>query len=439
VALPSKAPFEAHTESVPDGWHIALDPRTRLLHRGRVLLTPTGRLLRLGPGGPAAIASLATGQGGPAARKLGRTLLNAGAGHPRPLAQDASDVLVVIPVKDRVAELTRCLASLTGDVLVVDDGSLDPAAVRSVCERFGARYTHRANGGPAAARNTAIPLLDRDFVLFLDSDCVAPPGLLESLRGHFLDEAVGAVAPRVVGGHRSPLDLGPRPAAVRPGSEVSYVPTAALAVRVRALVAFDEQLRYGEDVDLVWRLVDAGWQVRYDPAVVVQHTEPARLTDRLVRRYRYGTAAAPLSQRHPTRLAHLVLPPWTTAIVGLLLLRRPVLAAGVAAWSVRKLDEHLEDLPVSAMVVAQSVGGTALGLGRALALLGPLGWLLARDQRAAALLVAPPLLEWWQRRPDVDPLRYSGSALLAQAAYGAGVLAGCARERTLVPLLPRRP
>jgi len=32
-------------------------------------------------------------------------------------------------------------------------------------------------------------------------------------------------------------------------------------------------------------------------------------------RYHYGTAAAPLSRRHPDRLAHLVLPPWPTVVV----------------------------------------------------------------------------------------------------------------------------
>ncbi len=381
---------------------------------------------------------LLAGRGGPAASRLGRTLLDAGAAHPRPAARPAADVTVVVPVKDRAAELARCLAALDADVLAVDDGSDDPGAVEEVCRRFGATYVHRRNGGPAAARNTAIPLLTKDFVAFVDSDCVLPPGWLESLRGHFEDPAVGAVAPRVVGGARSPLDLGPRAAAVRPGGEVAYVPTAALVVRRTALTPFDEQLRYGEDVDLVWRLVDAGWQVRYDPSVVVEHAEPRSLPRRLARRFRYGTAAAPLSRRHPTRLAHLVLPPWPTAVVALLLARRPALAAGVAVWSTRRLDRHLQDLPTSARVVAASAGGTAIGLGRALAMAGPLGWVLARDRRVAALLVAPPLLEWVQRRPATGPARYTGTVLLGQAAYGAGVLAGCLRHRTLVPLVPRR-
>ena len=424
---------------MPQGWRVVLDPRTRVLHGGRTLLSPTGRLLKLSAQAPQALEALNRGAGDEKARTLARTLLDSGAAHPLPDRVPAGDVTVVIPVKDRVTELDRCLAALDADVLVVDDGSVEDVA--AVCHRHGARYVRRDNGGPAAARNTALPLLDKDFVAFLDSDCVAPEHWLEDLRGHFADPSVGAVAPRVQGGPRSPLDLGPRPADVRPGGTVSYVPTAALLVRRAALQPFDEALRYGEDVDAVWRMLDAGWVIRYDPRVVVRHTEPVRLRDRLARRFRYGTAAAPLAVRHPTRLAHLVLPPWSTAIVALLLLRRPTLAAGVAAWSVRTLDRHLADLPASTRVVVASAGGTALGLGRALALVGPLAlcgpatW----RRRAAALLVAPALLEWRQRRPDTDPVRYVAASLLDQAAYGAGVAAGCVRERTVVPLLPRRP
>ena len=181
------------------------------------------------------------------------------------------------------------------------------------------RYVHRENGGPAAARNTALPLLGREFVAFVDSDCRPDAAALARLRGHLDDPAVGAAAPRMASGRRSPLDLGPHPAGVAPGAAVAYVPTACLVVRLAALPRFDEQLRYGEDVDLVWRITDAGWQVRYDPSIEVAHDEPVRLIERLVRRFRYGTSAAPLSERHPDRLAHVVLAPWPAAVVALLL------------------------------------------------------------------------------------------------------------------------
>ena len=70
----------------------------------------------------------------------------------------------------------------------------------------------------------------------------------------------------------SPLDLGPEPARVRAGTRVSYVPAAAIVCRVdaiREIGGFDEALRFGEDVDLVWRLDAAGWRCRYEPVATV--------------------------------------------------------------------------------------------------------------------------------------------------------------------------
>lgn len=415
---------------------LVLDPRTLRLPGDRAVLSPTGRLLRLADG---ALARALAGEPAPAVRALADVLVDAGAAHPLPEPHPADDVTVVVPVKDRPTALARCLAALAGaDVLVVDDGSVDAVAVAQVCRAYGARLVRRDNGGPAAARNTALPLLDKGFVAFLDSDCVPPPGWLEALRGHLEDERVAAVAPRVSGAGRSPLDQGPHPGLVRPGSPVGYVPTAALLVRRSALTPFDEALRYGEDVDLVWRTVAAGWQVRYDPRVVVAHEEPARLVDRLVRRYRYGTSAAPLSDRHPGAVTHLVVPPWPTAAVALLLARRPVLALAVAGVTAARLQRHLGDPATTARVTARSVAGTAEGLGRALSLAGPPAWAAAaRRPRVALLLALPFVTEWWRRRPAVGPLRYTAIALGDQAAYGAGVVAGCARHRTWRPLRPR--
>jgi mycofactocin system glycosyltransferase len=421
--------------TVPAGWRVVLDPRTRWLDE-RTLLSPTGRLLRLAKSGPAAVAALPRGAHTDAERRLTRTLLDAGAAHPRPLPHPADDVTVVIPVKDRTAELDRCLAALAhDDVVVVDDGSTEDVA--AVCARHGATRVRRANGGPAAARNTALPLLHKPFVAFLDSDCVPPQGWLAALRGHLEDPYVVAVAPRVVGGPRSPLDLGPHEGAVRPGTAIGYVPTAALLVRRDALTPFDEDLRYGEDVDLVWRLCDAGGTIRYDPAVVVQHTEPPLLAARLQRRYRYGTSAAPLSRRHPDHLVHLVLPPWPTAVLALLLARHPKAAVATAALAAARVDRQVHDLPTSVRLVAEATAGTASGLGRFLALAGPAAWLAARDRRVAALLLAPVLQEWWLRRPAEDPLTYAARALLDQSAYGVGVATGCVRGRTARPLRPR--
>ncbi len=61
-----------------------------------------------------------------------------------------------------------------------------------------------------------------------------------------------------------------------------------------------------------------------------------------------------------------------------------------------------------------------------------------RTRKAAALaLVLPALGDWVPDRGALDPLRFAALHVADDAAYGAGVWAGCARERTVTPLLPR--
>jgi hypothetical protein len=46
------------------------------------------------------------------------------------------------------------------------------------------------------------------------------------------------------------------------------------------------------------------------------------------------------------------------------------------------------------------------------------------------------LLDWADRRPPLDPVRYVAARLLDDAAYSLGVWQGCIRRRTVRPLLP---
>ena len=54
----------------------------------------------------------------------------------------------------------------------------------------------------------------------------------------------------------------------------------------------------------------------------------------------------------------------------------------------------------------------------------------------AALVVTPPLLDWLDRRPPLDPARYVAARLLDDLGYSLGVWQGCAGRRTIRPLLP---
>jgi mycofactocin glycosyltransferase len=346
--------------------------------------------------------------------------------------------------------------------VVVDDGSSDVSSIAAICRSHGAACVRRRRaGGPAAARNAALPMVTTELIAFLDSDCVADEEWLQTLSAHFADPLVGAVAARIrplaharntvldrFAYARTPLDMGPAESLVVPHGRVRYVPTAALMVRRDAIGrGFDERLRYGEDVDLVWRLHDAGWRIRYEPRAVIRHEEPHTWRALFGRRMRYGTSAAALSRRHPMRLAHFVLAPLPAATVALLLLRRTRAAHLLAGAHVIAIARRLRTVGVplreSVPLGVGTLGHTLVALGRggtmfaAPALLS--GLRTRRGRRAcAALLLAQPMVEFMRQRPRLDPVTWTVACIADDVAYGLGVWRGCVRERTVAPLIPRR-
>jgi mycofactocin glycosyltransferase len=474
---------------LPAGFRIELDPATRRLAGDVLFGGSPARALRLSAAGRTALAELHDQPvTSAAAGLLARRLTDTGLAHPRPPAPTATpDVTVLIPVRDRPAALDRCLAAVGRQypVLVVDDGSADEAATAQIAARHGAALVRRpVAGGPAAARNTGLAAIGSELVAFLDSDCVPPAGWIGLLAAHLADPLAGAVAPRVVApagpvatGRRSgaaaryaaargSLDLGGSEARVVPMTRVAYVPTAALLVRRAALIAqpgtgqvFDPDLRYGEDVDLIWRLHAAGWRIRYEPAVRVPHDGPDSWTGLLGRRFRYGTSAAPLARRHHGQVAPLVLQPWPAAVVAAGLARRPVLAAAAAAASWLTLDRAVrraglagDGVPAAA---ATAIRQTWLGTGRYATQFGAPLLLVAlavrgssrsrrwgRRAAVASLLAGPGLDAWRHSERQLGPLRFTAGCVADDIAYGAGVWAGCLRSRNLaavVPKVARRP
>ena len=311
---------------------------------------------------------------------------------------------------------------------------------------------------------------------------------------------------------RAPLDMGAQEGRVLPLTRLSYVPTAALLVRRAALAAddsravstraistravstraistgagaaggvplpaagsgeagpfdtgpfdagpgdagpFDASLRYGEDVDLVWRLAEAGWRVRYDPSVSISHAEPVTWARLLARRFRYGCSAAPLAQRHPGQVPPLILQAWPAAAVAALLARKPAVALAAYGAGTGQLVRLLRgwDVPPKGVLrpMADSVLQTWLGTGRwtiqyalpvaAASLARPGGRTartrLGRRLAVASLLVGPPIAEWRRIRPSMPAAAFSLGYLADEVAYGAGVYRGAAAEKLLSPLLP---
>lgn len=382
------------SEPLPPDFGLSLDPGVRRPVPTLLVGGSPVRVLRLSDPGAALLDQWLKGQPVGRQRGAGamaRRLVDAGLANPAPPPLDLPTTeppragsstwarcAVAIPVRNDQAGLDTTVASISEtapwvSIRIVDDGSDPPVEIPDVRRHGETSVTEKLTvmrrataGGPGAARNIAWRSLqvaqqpapgaadsdrsgsaDIDFVVFVDAGVITTPGWLELLLSHFADPALGAVAPRVLArrGTRTPrglslyerrrsaLDMGSDPAIVRPASKVAYVPSAAIAVRteaLRQLGGFDEALRFGEDVDLVWRLSKAGWRVRYEPAAAVTH--PDRETTRawLRQRYDYGRSAAPLACRHGSAAAPLAASWWSLGFWALLSGGRLRAAAAVA-------------------------------------------------------------------------------------------------------------
>ncbi len=383
---------------LPDGFAVQVDRRVRVLGQGSALLggSPT-RILRLAPAAQDMLADGRLKVSDALSAELARTLLDATVAHPRPAGGPSHrDVTVVIPVRDNACGLRRLVAALRGlRIVIVDDGSSMPIRHEDF---VGAHpdievLRHAQSKGPAAARNTGLAACKTGYVAFLDSDVVPRRGWLEALLGHFCDPTVALVAPRIVGlaqtdhlvaryeAVRSSLDLGQREAPVLPYTSVSYVPSAAIICRTAALRdidGFDETLRSGEDVDLCWRLVEAGARLRYEPIAQVAHDHRTELRDWVMRKAFYGGSAAPLSVRHPDKIAPLMISGWALTAWILMALGSSfgyLASLFVAGLTGRRVAKSMQGTETQTWDVRDGgrpqsvVGGVAAGLGDLPALL----------------------------------------------------------------------
>jgi mycofactocin system glycosyltransferase len=443
-----------HRTSSPDGAHDTVVGGSPL------------RLFRLGAAGSRLADVLESDGSVPAgAESLADRFEAAGVIHPivEPDPAPAFDrVTVVIPTHgERHVELASMVAELRrqgfDEIVVVDDGtrfSLAPIEGALVVRRDAA-------GGPAAARNTGASTSTRDVLLFLDADVRATPGFFSTLWPHFDDERTAVVAPRVMSSpgpglvaayevDSSPLDLGDEPARVRPNTRVSYVPAAALAVRRSVfdeIGGFDESLRFGEDVDLVWRVAATERVVRYEPSSIVRHAPRSSVGALARQRFGYGSAAADLEARHPGAVRPLRINRWSAIGWSLVGLGHPFVGLAVGAGSTAALADKMRSAPDRWVVAGRLAGLGNLHAGRLVASAITRTWwpiavvssLVSKRARRVLLVsaVVPNLWRWVRRKPEIDPLRYVALRVIDDASYGAGVWNGARRNGRWEAITPR--
>jgi mycofactocin system glycosyltransferase len=443
------------------GTKVILDDGAKFLDRDLLSGGSPWRLLRL-PGGSRAVAERWVGGGEVQAgeERFARTLVQQGLLHPLYRSEaNVDDVDVVVPVHNDLDALAVLLESLIGlHVTVVDDASSEGEGVAKCAQRFGAEVVRlEENHGPGSARNAGARATSRPLLWFIDVDVTFDNALdvLSRLEPYFDDPLEGAVAPRIRGTpgpslrdhfeeRFSPLDVGDSGALVIPNSAVHFVPSACLLIRRSSFGdGFDETLRYGEDVDLVWRLHDHGWLVRYVAEVAVTHRARDSWRGWWAQRIRYGQSSSELAKRHGTRLAPFradtwTLMTWLSAMVG-----KPMVGLRIMDAARKQLRERLLETTDDAGEVADEL------VGRGMVRAGPLmaraavrtfGIVIVLSalhpklrRRALTLFVVGTAYRWRSTRVRVADLPLG---VADDVAYGAGVMSGALRSRSLGALKP---
>ena len=251
---------------------------------------------------------------------------------------------IIVPVYNRPDEVDELLESLTHqvfrnfEVVIVEDGS--DKRCDEVCNRYKdllpLRYYYKKNSGPGNSRNFGVDYANGDYVIILDSDVVVPPHYLSAI-----DEELSREQCDFFGGadaaHASftPVQKAISysmtsfftTGGIRGGKkklDKFYPRSYNMGVRRTAYQALGgfSRMRFGEDIDFSYRLIENGYKSRQFPEAWVWHKRRTDLRKFFRQVYNSGIARINLEKRHPGTMkpVHLLPMLFTLGVLLLLLL-----------------------------------------------------------------------------------------------------------------------
>lgn len=251
---------------------------------------------------------------------------------------------IIIPVYNRPDELDELLASLCTqnesdfEAIVVEDGSTK--SCKDVCDRYASildiKYYVKENGGPGPARNYGVERATGDYVLILDSDVVLPDGYLTAINKELSVSPCDAFG----GPDAAHESFTPVQKAIS-YSMTSFFTTGGIRGGKKKLDKFFPRsfnmgmkrevynalggfakMRFGEDVDFSYRLVEAGYSSRLFPGAWVWHKRRTDFGKFYKQVFNSGIARINLEKRHPgtMKLVHMLPMVFTLGVLAMLAL-----------------------------------------------------------------------------------------------------------------------
>ncbi len=242
-------------------------------------------------------------------------------------------VSVVICAYNAERTMLPCMESLRRlrypnyEVIVVDDGSRDRTA--EIAMEFPEfRLIRQPNKGLSVARNVGLYAARGEIIAYTDSDCVVDPDWLTLMvRAMVVGGFDGCGGPNYAPHEEGRIE---GCVAAAPGApchvlvaddRAEHLAGCNMVFTKAALVAvggFDAQFTSaGDDVDICWRILDAGFKLGYSPAAFVWHFRRNTVKAYYGQQRGYGRAEAALYLKYPERFNALGQIKWRGTIPGL--------------------------------------------------------------------------------------------------------------------------
>ena len=250
---------------------------------------------------------------------------------------------IIVPVFNRPDEVDELLESLCHqdvkdfEVIIVEDGSKKPC--KDVCDKYASildlHYYYKENSGPGQSRNYGAERANGEWLIVLDSDVVLPKYYLRNVESGMRNEdAFG-------GPDASHPSFTPIQKAIS-YSMTSFFTTGGIRggkgkkldkffprsynMGIRREVYQElggfTKMRFGEDIDFSYRIIEAGYKTALIPEAWVWHKRRTDFRKFFRQVYNSGIARINLEKRHPgtMKLVHLLPTVFTVGVLGCLLL-----------------------------------------------------------------------------------------------------------------------
>ena len=251
---------------------------------------------------------------------------------------------IIVPVYNRPDEVDELLESLCSqtlkdfEVVIIEDGSQKPC--KDVCDKYAnildLHYNNKENSGPGQSRNYGVERAQGEYVIVLDSDVVLPNGFLAAVEKELQEKPTAAWGgPDAAHPSFTPVQKAISysmtsfftTGGIRGGKaklDKFYPRSFNMGIRrdVYMQLGGFSKMRFGEDIDFSYRIVEAGYKPRLFPDAWVWHKRRTDFRKFFRQVFNSGIARINLTKRHPgtMKLVHLLPTVFTLGVIGLLML-----------------------------------------------------------------------------------------------------------------------